>query len=173
MDYPIYIRGELAGTLKTEQEGLYTRMSARCTDPGYLVRLSVFSREQEAVLGVMMPENGELTLTRRLSRRELCSFPAEIEYAAPQGERLSEQGEEAELEEREPEPQICEPEIAPESKPELIWFSRSDGSLETEWEGGHYVAVPLELCGEERERMLEQRTIEGREYAVFSGRSID
>ncbi|MBQ0133926.1 MAG: hypothetical protein KBS46_02150, partial [Clostridiales bacterium] len=83
MDYPIYIRGELAGTLKTEQEGLYTRMSARCTDPGYLVRLSVFSREQEAVLGVMMPENGELTLTRRLRRRELCSFPAEIEYAAP------------------------------------------------------------------------------------------
>lgn len=160
LDYPVYIDGENAGTLRAEQRGLYTRFSARFPDPGRLLRICVYGGGKSALLGVAMPENGELVLERSFSRRAMESFPAEIEYAAPEGE----------------EPKKSEPAPEPEpaaGEPELIWYSRPDGCLTTLWQGRSFVAVPLELCAGEREGMVEQRTIEGREYAVFEGQSVD
>jgi len=169
LDYPIYIHHKDAGTLRVEQQGLYTRFSARFPDPGELIRLCVFGEGRSALLGVAMPEGGELVLERSFSRAALRDFPTDIEYAAPAGETLPE-----------PEPESAaeptlnmEPHTEPTAEPELIWYSRADGSLTTLWQGHSYVAVPLELCSAERESMLEQRRIEGREYAVFEGRSVE
>lgn len=165
MDYPVIIDGENAGILRAEQRGLYTHFSARFPDPGRLLRICVYGGGKSALLGVAMPENGELVLERSFSRRAMESFPAEIEYAAPEGE-------EPKKSEPAPEP---EPESREErnEEPELIWYSRPDGCLTTLWQGHSFVAVPLELCAGEREGMVEQRTIEGREYAVFEGQSVD
>ena len=161
LDYPIYIHHENAGTLTVEPQGLYTRFSAHLSDTGELIRLYVYGEGKSALLGVAMPENGELVLERKFSRTALRDFPAVIDYAAPEGE-----------EPREPEPQKPVEETKTE-EPELIWYSRADGCLTTLWQGHSYVAVPLEFCGEEREDMLEQRMIEGREYAIFEGQRVD
>ena len=184
LDYPIYIHHENAGTLKVEPQGLYTRFFAHLPDSGELIRLYVYGEGKSALLGVAMPENGELILERKFSRTALRDFPSVIDYAAPEGEALEEPEPEPipepePVSEPVPEPvpkPIPEPMPEPEARseePELIWYSRADGCLTTLWQGHSYVAVPLELCGEEREGMLEQRMIEGREYAVFEGQRVD
>ena len=179
MDYPIYIHHENAGTLTVEQQGLYTRFSAHLQDTGELIRLWVYGEGKSALLGVAMPENGQLILERKFSRTALRNFPAVIDYAALEGEEpakpQAEPAEEPEPEAvpQEPTPPVSVEEPEQEQEPELIWYSRADGCLTTVWEGHSFVAVPLEFCGEEREGMLEQRTIEGREYAVFEGQRID
>ena len=80
--YPVLINGEKKGALTVSREGLTTRFDAKCEDPGTLVRLSVYGGGKEGYLGVMTPENGALTLHRRLTRAALAAFPAEIELAA-------------------------------------------------------------------------------------------
>ena len=75
--YPVLINGEKKGTLTVSREGLTTRFDAKCEDPGTLVRLSVYGGGKEGYLGVMTPENGVLTLHRRLTRAALAAFPAE------------------------------------------------------------------------------------------------
>ena len=84
--YPVLINGEKKGTLTVSREGLTTRFDAKCEDPGTLVRLSVYGGGKEGYLGVMTPENGVLTLHRRLT---LAAFPAEIELAAEAGRNTS------------------------------------------------------------------------------------
>ena len=87
--YPVLINGEKKGTLTVSREGLTTRFDAKCEDPGTLVRLSVYGGGKEGYLGVMTPENGVLTLHRRLTRAALAAFPAEIELAAEAGRDLT------------------------------------------------------------------------------------
>ena len=87
--YPVLINGEKKGTLTVSREGLTTRFDAKCEDPGTLVRLSVYGGGKEGYLGVMTPENGVLTLHRRLTRAALAAFPAEIELAAEAGRNTS------------------------------------------------------------------------------------
>ena len=87
--YPVLINGEKKGTLAVSREGLTTRFDAKCEDPGTLVRLSVYGGGKEGYLGVMTPENGVLTLHRRLTRAALAAFPAEIELAAEAGRNTS------------------------------------------------------------------------------------
>ncbi len=193
MDYPIYVDEKEAGRLSVETQGLYTRFFARFTDPGRLIRLCVYGEGKEAVLGVAAPENGELVLERRFSRFALRDFPLEIEYAAPQGEPLRPQMPEEPPVPAVPEEAPTEAEAAPKAEavreaapeaesapekdaaeePELIWYRRSDGSLTTTWQDHRYVAVPLDFCSGERERMLETRVIEGREYGIFEGETVD
>ena len=57
--YPIMIDGEHAGTLTVARRGLLTEFTARCADPGRLLRLSVYGGGREGYLGVMAPEGGE------------------------------------------------------------------------------------------------------------------
>ena len=87
--YPVLLCGEKKGTLTVSREGLTTRFDAKCEDPGTLVRLSVYGGGKEGYLGVMTPENGVLTLHRRLTRAALAAFPAEIEFAAEAGRNTS------------------------------------------------------------------------------------
>lgn len=87
--YPVLINGEKKGMLTVSREGLTTRFDAKCEDPGTLVRLSVYGGGKEGYLGVMTPENGVLTLHRRLTRAALAAFPAEIELAAEAGRNTS------------------------------------------------------------------------------------
>ena len=87
--YPVLINGEKKGTLTVSREGLTTRFDAKCEDPGTLVRLSVYGGGKEGYLGVMTPENGVLTLHRKLTRAALAAFPAEIEFAAEAGRKTA------------------------------------------------------------------------------------
>ena len=84
MDYPLMIDGNDAGTLSVSEEGLYTCFEAHAVEHDGLVRLWVCGGGECAYLGVMQPWSGGLYLRRRLSRRELKDFPAQIEYAQPE-----------------------------------------------------------------------------------------
>ena len=158
--YPIIFSGETTGTLTMTRRGLFTEFTARCADPGALVRLSVYGGGREGYLGVMEPQNGTLTLRRRLTRAAMEGFPPQIEYAAAAGEKPAPTGTAAP--EPEPPPRPREPNT------DLIWYRAGDGSLVTTWEGKQYRAVPMAAWGLPLERAVERRVIEGTEYAVFA-----
>ena len=83
MDYPVFISGEQAGTLRESQSGLYTLFEASLPeDPGGLVRLYVHGGGESAYLGLMTPGGGGLALRRRLSALERRALPAAIAFAS-------------------------------------------------------------------------------------------
>jgi len=83
--YPIIINGEPAGSISARRDGLYTVIEGECADGGGLLRLSLYGENREVPLGVMMPKNGKLTLSRRFSRTALKAFPEQINFAGPSG----------------------------------------------------------------------------------------
>lgn len=171
MDYPLLLSGEKAGTLRIEQQGLYTCMEVTAEAREGLLRIWVQGGGREAYLGIMQPEGEGLSLRRRLSRRELAAFPQVIEQASDQ--QLPPQ-EEVNItqEPQEPEQTLAlplpehEPQVASTVEPPtLIWQERRDGSLVTE-EGGHrLLALPASLRHVPQGANL--RRIGGREYLVF------
>lgn len=189
MDYPLLLGGEKAGTLRIEQQGLYTCMEVTAEAREGLLRIWVQGGGREAYLGIMQPEGEGLSLRRRLSRRELAAFPQVIEQASdqqlpPQEEvNITQEPQEpaqalalplpapAPTLEPQPEP---EPALPPEPEPQvastvepptLIWQERRDGSLVTE-EGGHrLLALPASL--RHVPQGADLRRIGGREYLVF------
>ena len=189
MDYPLLLGGEKAGTLRIEQQGLYTCMDVRARAREGLLRIWVQGGGREAYLGVLQPGEEGLYLRRRLSRRELAAFPKVIEQASdrqlpPQEEvNITQEPQEPEQTLALPlpapaptlEPQL-EPEPAPPPEPEpqvasavepptLIWQERRDGSLVAK-EGGHILlALPARLRRVPPGAHLRQ--IGGRDYLVF------
>ena len=191
MDYPLLLGGEKAGTLRIEQQGLYTCMEVRAEAREGLLRIWVQGGSREAYLGVLQPGEGGLYLRRRLSRRELADFPQVIEQASdqqlppqeevnitqepaepippPAPESAPEAPDPAPTLEPEPEPQP-EPEPEPEPKsttapPTLIWQEQRDGSLVAK-EGSHtLLALPARL--RRAPQGADLRRIGGREYLVF------
>ena len=171
MDYPLLLGGEKAGTLRIEQQGLYTCMEVTAEAREGLLRIWVQGGGREAYLGVLQPGEEGLYLRRRLSRRELAAFPQVIEQASDQ--QLPPQ-EEVNItqEPQEPEQTLAlplpehEPQVASTVEPPtLIWQERRDGSLVTE-EGGHrLLALPASLRHVPQGANL--RRIGGREYLVF------
>lgn len=85
--YPILMHGEKTGELVVRHTGLLIEFEGNCTDPGELVRLSVYG-DKEGYLGVMMPEDGKLHIKKKLSKHALRDFPVEITHAAPAGMEL-------------------------------------------------------------------------------------
>ena len=187
--YPVLLNGEKKGTLAVSREGLTTRFDAKCEDPGTLVRLSVYGSGREGYLGVMTPENGALTLHRKLTRAALAAFPAEIEFAAEAGRKTAapEQRPEAgQAPEKRPEPapaqnppaqsapkQNASPgqNAAPrphERAGDILWRDAGDGSLYTVYKNQPYRAIPMAAWGLPTERMVEKRVINGVEYAIFA-----
>ena len=191
MDVPIRINGEVTGKLEIMPEGNYTLFLGRCADPGRLLRLSVYGGGREGYIGVMMPEGGTVTVKKRFTRYDLRAFPATIEYAgeagmaekepappeiappSPSREREKDCGAAAET------AAACECSAAeegggteadgePPGGGELLWYEAGDGTLYTRWEGRVYVAVPLAGHGLPIRNMLEQRRIEGTDYAIFA-----
>ena len=191
MDYPLLLGGEKAGTLRIEQQGLYTCMEVTAEAREGLLRIWVQGGGREAYLGVLQPEGEGLSLRRRLSRRELAAFPPVIEQASdrqlplqevnitqePQALALALLPAPAPTPEPEPQP---EPEPAPQPEPEpqpepqltstmepptLIWQERRDGSLVAK-EGSHtLLALPASL--RHVTQGADLRRIGGREYLVF------
>ena len=103
MELPIYIGGREAGRLLVAQEGLYTRLTADCGPGEGLVRLWLHGGGRCVYLGLLVPEDGRLRLSKRLSR---AALPPELAYAAD-----SEQG----LHEPEPEKPAAGPEPSVEA----------------------------------------------------------
>ena len=182
--YSVLINGEKKGTLAVSREGLTTRFDAKCEDPGTLVRLSVYGGGREGYLGVMTPENGVLTLHRRLTRAALAAFPAEIEFAAEAG-RKSAAPERRPESERPPEKRaetaapvqttpaqpVAMQNTAPKPREragDIVWRDAGDGSLYTVYKNQPYRAIPMAAWGLPTERMVEKRTIHGVEYAIFA-----
>ena len=189
MDYPLLLGGEKAGTLRVEQQGLYTCMEVSAGAREGLLRIWVQGGGREAYLGLLQPGEGGLYLRRRLSRRELAEFPQVIEQASDQqlppwkevditqksAEPAPEMPDPAPTPEEEPQPQP-EPEPAPPPEPEpqvastvepptLIWQERRDGSLVAK-EGSHtLLALPARL--RRAPQGADLRRIGGREYLVF------
>ena len=181
--YPVLINGEKKGTLAVSREGLTTRFDAKCEDPGTLVRLSVYGSGREGYLGVMTPENGALTLHRKLTRAALAAFPAEIEFAAEAGrktaapERKPDVGQTPEKRaEAAASAQAAPGSSAPgQSAPrpreragDILWRDAGDGSLYTVYKNQPYRAIPMAAWGLPTERMVEKRVINGVEYAIFA-----
>ena len=182
--YPVLINGEKKGTLTVSREGLTTRFDAKCEDPGTLVRLSVYGGGKEGYLGVMTPENGVLTLHRRLTRAALAAFPAEIELVAeagrntsaperrPESERPPEKrAETAAPVQTTPAQPVAMQNTAPKPREragDIVWRDAGDGSLYTVYKNQPYRAIPMAAWGLPTERMVEKRTIHGVEYAIFA-----
>ena len=70
-----------AGKLTVTPEGAYLRFHAEAPQAAGLLRLWLSGCGRCESLGLMEPRGGRLVLDRRLSRRELCRFPAQIERA--------------------------------------------------------------------------------------------
>lgn len=182
--YPVLINGEKKGTLAVSREGLTTRFDAKCEDPGTLVRLSVYGGGREGYLGVMTPENGVLTLHRKLTRAALAAFPVEIEFAAEAGRKTAapeRRPEAGQTPEKRPEPAPVQSAPAAQSAPmagtaprpreragDIVWRDAGDGSLYTVYKNQPYRAIPMAAWGLPTERMVEKRVINGVEYAIFA-----
>ena len=79
MDKDIYFEQQALGHCKIEKEGGYYRIDAHCTYKDGIFRLYMTTPQQFTRLGVMMPEFGELHLTRRISPHELGIAPQDGE----------------------------------------------------------------------------------------------
>lgn len=164
--YPLRLRGEEIGALTVERRGLVTEFTARCPDPGRLVRLSVYGGGAEGYLGVMEPTGGMLSLCRKLTREAMRSFPDQIEYAAEAGgapappgpgERVTASGRGTRQNPRQN-----------SQSSDVLWRRVGDGSLYALWRGKAYRAIPMAAWGLPLERAVDRRVIDGVEYAIFS-----
>ena len=83
--WPLILDGVECGTVTAQRSGAYTVFTARALYSGPLKRISLYGGGTEGSLGVLAPDGDEVTLTRRLTRSQLASFPSAPEYAAESG----------------------------------------------------------------------------------------
>ena len=160
LDYPIYLSGELAGTLSERRDGLYTVFSAHCPLRPGLHRLWLFGSGGRCYLGVLSPRGGELTLSRRLSNRSRAALPRDLTYAADRP--MEKPG--AVQKEAVPSPRRESAPAQPESSGALAWSERGDGVL-TARDGDHeLLALPVRPSAAAAEKI---HVINDREYLVF------
>ena len=97
-----------------------------------------------------------------------CGAAAETAAACECSAAEEEAGETGEVGEAAEEGGGTEADGEPPGGGELLWYEAGDGTLYTRWEGRVYVAVPLAGHGLPIRNMLEQRRIEGTDYAIFA-----
>ena len=153
LDYPIYLSGELAGTLSERRDGLYSVFVARCPMRPGMHRLWVFGKGGRYYLGVLSPKGGELTLCRRLSNRARAALPGDLRYAADRP--MGQPGNVSKEADHMPSPSAQQQEQAGT----VTWSERSDGILTARDGDTELLALPVL-----REKI---RVINGREYLVF------
>jgi hypothetical protein len=172
MEYPIFLGGRRAGTLRERAEGLYTAFEAELPEvPEQLLRLWVHGAGESAYLGIPEPGEGGLFLTRRLSAMERRHFPRAIlcaseeeslhnnNPAGPEAAAPETPAGEAALD-RCPWPA----EVSAETG-DLLWLRRSDGTLTAHDGVSSLLALPAALKSAPPGAVL--RVIEGRDYLVF------
>ena len=167
--YPVIISGNTVGELLVTRRGLYTVFEARFPDPspGEPFRLSVYGGS-EGYLGVMTPENGEVSISRSFSRVALSDFPESIVFAVRSGMTITPLPgpEPAPGPEHESEPEPP-PEPAAADAGDTLWRRLSGGYLMTGTGASGYIAVPVGTPGIPADRALSRRIIENREYMIF------
>lgn len=162
-NWPVMLGGSEIGSLRAYTRGAMTVFEAEASDPGGVLRLSVYGGGREGYLGVMSPAGeGRIALRRSLSRSALRGFPERIEYAAPSGETAPA----AEPEKPAPEP-VSEPEPEPEPEDGLIWYSSPDGTLSAHDGRRLLVALPADDARVPAWAGDVVRYINGRKYVVF------
>lgn len=161
--WPVMFGGREIGSLRAHARGAMTVFEAEASDPGGVLRLSVYGGGREGYLGVMSPAGeGRVALRRSLSRAVLRDFPERIEYAAPSGEAAPA----PEPEKPAPEP-VSEPEPEPEPEDGLIWYSSPDGTLSAHDGRRLLVALPADDARVPAWAGDVVRYINGRKYVVF------
>ncbi len=161
--WPVMFGGREIGSLRAHARGAMTVFEAEASDPGGVLRLSVYGGGREGYLGVMSPAGeGRVALRRSLSRAVLRDFPERIEYAAPSGEAVPA----PEPEKPAPEP-VSEPEPEPEPEDGLIWYSSPDGTLSAHDGRRLLVALPADDARVPAWAGDVVRYINGRKYVVF------
>ncbi len=172
--YPIYINGTRQGELRVHQEGLLTVFSGECTDPGVLLRLSLYG-EHEAYLGVMLPENGRLFLEKRFTRAAMAHFPRHPTHAGEAGATVfresapsTEDSPGENSPEKTPTAEAPEPEVPPSgSEKDTLWYAAPGGCLYTIGSGGRFLAVPENDARSRHHRGAVRRQIQGKSYLIF------
>ena len=152
-EYPVYLRGERAGTVRISKEGIRYIVDAFCPHTDGLVRLSLYGGGREGYLGVMQPENGGLRLRRSLSRSDAAAFPQAPAYAAERGGARAERP---------------APKPPRERERDTLWHPDGLGLLFAEENGETLCAVPRRFGMACRGTELPPRVIEGEEYRVFA-----
>lgn len=145
----MYIEGVECGRLSLNCRGIMYELSAVCSVKNKIVHLSVFGDGKSAPIGVMQPCDEGLCLHRKLTRLQMQSLPAHIEYAADCAKEV-------------------ETEQAEQNNCNSIWYSMPDGTL-TRFDGRQwFVAMPSQM----RTHQRLCRLICGRQYVIFPGKSI-
>lgn len=163
-EYPIYIGGKQAGRLCVRRQGLYTLFTARSegTEP---LALWLYGQGGRACLGRMLPRDGGLFLSRKLTRNDMRGFPPVIEYAGDaqpgkgplSGPERKKEG--ADMEFSPPDGK----EMARASS-DVVWYEVGGGVLFCPEE--KLIALPARL--RDKASVLSHiRVINGREYLVF------
>ena len=184
MDYPVFIAGEQAGTLRESQSGLYTLFETSLPeDPGGLVRLYVHGGGESAYLGLMTPAGKGLALCRRMSALERRALPAAIAFASDNPKENADAPEPGgDISERPTTPEggslhnVCSPPQTtssvcpwpaplPEGEGDLLWLRCTDGTLRAFDGVSSLVAFPAAL--KERSPGTALRRIDGADYLVF------
>ena len=161
--WPVMFGGREIGSLRAHARGAMTVFEAEASDPGGVLRLSVYGGGREGYLGVMSPAgDGRVALRRSLSRAALRGFPERIEYAAPSGEAAPA----PKPEKPAPEP-VSEPEPEPEPEDGLISYSSPDGTLSAHDGRRLLVALPADDARVPAWAGDVVRYINGRKYVVF------
>ena len=97
--WPLILDGVECGSVTAEKRGAYTLFTARALYTGEVKRISLYGGGAEGYLGVLSPDADGVSLTRKLTRSGMASFPERPEYAAeagggPERERAPERAEE-------------------------------------------------------------------------------
>ena len=171
--WPIILEGVDCGRVTASREGAYTVFTAEATYAGDLVRISLYGSGREGYLGILAPDgsgDGILRLRRRFTRSELAGFPGEPEYAGlaggvpPPDRGEPERGESADAQADTP---VREPETAPSTSEEPLWYTSPDGTL-SRFDGQRLlVALPSENVRVPDWASGVVQRINGREYVVF------
>ncbi|MEI3061452.1 MAG: hypothetical protein V8S72_00185 [Oscillospiraceae bacterium] len=139
------------GKLTVTPEGAYLHFHAEAPQAAGLLRLWLSGCGRCESLGLMEPRGGRLVFDCRLSRRELCCFPAQIEraeLAAAAAVGRARAG--------------AEPAPSHDAS-DVIWRGDAGTELVAEINGRRYIALPAKL----RRPSHCSRNIGGQEYVIF------
>lgn len=190
--YPLILDGTQAGTVEVSRMGGWTVFDVRCANAGGIVRVSVYGDGKEGYLGVLAPEGEGLALRRRLSRNDLRTFPARIEYASSAGQSAAPALQaEAETPREPAEPEAPDPEESegrppsddageekngaepeqkrtpPPSYEDVYWYASPDGALVCFDGEQNLIALPEGDARIPKGVKGLPRMVEGRGYIVF------